>query len=1056
MPLRHEDSGLGGADAEIRTFLIADVRGYTLFTQERGDEAAAKLAAKFAANAREGVEARGGEVIELRGDEALAVFTSARQAIRAAVDLQNRFVDETVDDPALPLLVGIGLDIGEAVRFEGGYRGGALNLAARLCGQAGPGEVLASREVVHLARKVDGVRYEDRGALRLKGLSEAVQVVRILPEDGDPAAVLAPYRRKPEPLPAPEPSRPRFPRSLVSSPPRLIASLVALALVAAGIPLALTRIGGDGPPVVVGENALGLLDTGSGRVIASIDVGPLPGPIAVGEGAVWVANTGGSSVSRIDPVERRVVQTIQVGADPAGIAAGEGAVWVTSARARTVSRINPATNTVVKNIEVGNGPTGIAPGEGHVWVANTLDNTVVRIDPRTDEVIATIAVGGSPSGLSFGHESLWVTSETDGTVSRIDAATGVVVATIAVGNGPRSIVVAEDGVWVANRLDGTISRIDPATNAVSATIPTDEGPAGIAVAPDGVWVASELGGSVTRIDPAAATGTPIALERAVLDVAPVDGELWFTSRGSPTNHRGGTLTLVSTTDPGSFDPAAAGLAPLQILSLVGDGLVGFKRVGGADGSTIAPDLATSLPRPTDGGTTYTFRLRPGIRYSNGEPVRASDLRRAIERAFRVESPSLFDFQGILGGDPCVEAPASCDLSEGIQTDDDAGTITFRLTAPDPDFLYKLAFPAAFPVPPGVPDEDVGADPVPGTGPYMITRYVPGELLELGRNPHFEVWTRNRPDGFADRIVWRMGVAQEDLADEVLEGRADHVIWDSLPPDRLDEVTTRFTQQVHPYSQTATFRFFLNTGVPPFDDVRVRQAVNYAVDRRRMVELYPDPARITCQILPPAFPGYRPYCPYTLDPNPAGTWTAPDLAKARELVTASRTAGMDITVWEWSLFEEVGRYFVSVLEDLGYRAELHLVEDPGEFFGAVLDSRNEVQAAGFWWESVEHSAAKFLQLVSCDGFVPEKPDLNINDAAFCDPEIDAQMERARQVQLSDPAAAGPLWAEIDRAVVDQAPWVAVVTPGGIDFVSGRAGNYQRHPVWGLLLDQLWVR
>ncbi len=100
--------GAASDDAHIRTFLIADVRGYTVFTQERGDEAAAALAGKFARVAREGVEARGGTVVELRGDEALVVFDSARQAIRAAVELQRRFVDETVAEPMLPLAVGIG------------------------------------------------------------------------------------------------------------------------------------------------------------------------------------------------------------------------------------------------------------------------------------------------------------------------------------------------------------------------------------------------------------------------------------------------------------------------------------------------------------------------------------------------------------------------------------------------------------------------------------------------------------------------------------------------------------------------------------------------------------------------------------------------------------------------------------------------------------------------------------------------------------------------------------------------------------------------------------
>ena len=124
----------GPSGAAIKAFLIADVRGYTLFTQERGDEAAAKLAAKFAAVAREGVAARGGEVIELRGDEALAVFDSPRQAIRAAVDLQDRFVEETVSDPNLPLTVGIGLDAGEAVPVEGGI---PLLIEGRIAGAVG-------------------------------------------------------------------------------------------------------------------------------------------------------------------------------------------------------------------------------------------------------------------------------------------------------------------------------------------------------------------------------------------------------------------------------------------------------------------------------------------------------------------------------------------------------------------------------------------------------------------------------------------------------------------------------------------------------------------------------------------------------------------------------------------------------------------------------------------------------------------------------------------------------------------------------------------------------
>jgi class 3 adenylate cyclase len=171
--------------AEIRTFLIADVRGYTRFTQEKGDDAAGALAGAFAELTREVIEMCGGELIELRGDEALSVFSSARQAIRAAVELQKRFRSS---DVRFPLGIGIGLDAGEAVPVAGGFRGGALNVAARLCGIAGPGEILATDTVTSLARHVDGVRVRERRAVRLKGLERPVRV-----SEARSQSVSAPY-----------------------------------------------------------------------------------------------------------------------------------------------------------------------------------------------------------------------------------------------------------------------------------------------------------------------------------------------------------------------------------------------------------------------------------------------------------------------------------------------------------------------------------------------------------------------------------------------------------------------------------------------------------------------------------------------------------------------------------------------------------------------------------------------------------------------------------------------------------------------------------------------
>ncbi len=147
----------GPRSSVLLTFLIADVRGYTRFTRERGDAAAAILAKRFADLVRDVVEARGGRVIELRGDEALAVFESPAQAVRAALEFQSTCAEESEADPAFPLPVGIGIDTGEAAPVEEGYRGVALNTAARLCSNAAAGQVLVTRAIVSRA---DGLRGE--------------------------------------------------------------------------------------------------------------------------------------------------------------------------------------------------------------------------------------------------------------------------------------------------------------------------------------------------------------------------------------------------------------------------------------------------------------------------------------------------------------------------------------------------------------------------------------------------------------------------------------------------------------------------------------------------------------------------------------------------------------------------------------------------------------------------------------------------------------------------------------------------------------------------------
>ena len=166
----------------VRTFLIADIRGYSRYTEECGDEAAAALAKKFERIVNEDIEAHGGGLVEMRGDEALVAFTSARAAIRAAVDLQAQF-REAAEELEIPLRVGIGIDSGEAVELEdGSFRGSALNVAARLCGRASGGEVIISEATSRLAGRLTGLHYSDGGRVRLKNIAERVHVFKVYSE----------------------------------------------------------------------------------------------------------------------------------------------------------------------------------------------------------------------------------------------------------------------------------------------------------------------------------------------------------------------------------------------------------------------------------------------------------------------------------------------------------------------------------------------------------------------------------------------------------------------------------------------------------------------------------------------------------------------------------------------------------------------------------------------------------------------------------------------------------------------------------------------------------
>jgi peptide/nickel transport system substrate-binding protein len=533
------------------------------------------------------------------------------------------------------------------------------------------------------------------------------------------------------------------------------------------------------------------------------------------------------------------------------------------------------------------------------------------------------------------------------------------------------------------------------------------------------------------------------------------------SSSSSSGNAGGTLMTVAKAAPsGSPDPQINyTLQEWQLLIITHDGLVGFKRASGTEGTKLVADLATSVPKPTGGGKTYTFTLRKGIKFSDGKELKASDVKYTFERLFKIgSSPNAGTWYNVIvGGDACVKSPKTCNLDKGVVVNDAKGTVTFHLTKGDPEFLDKLAVPFGFILPTGTPNKEVQIPP-PGTGPYKFVQYNPNKQIKLVRNTFFKEWSKDaQPNGNPDVIIQKFGLSAEAEVTQVENGQADWM-FDTPPSDRLNEISTKYGDQVHVNPLTAVWYIAMNVRIPPFNNLKARQAVNYATDRNALVKIYGGPklAVPTCQILPPNFPGYKPYCPYTKNPG-SGKWTAPDMTKAKQLVAASGTKGASVKVNTDTVETDkaLGEYFVGLLNQLGYKAQLQALS-PDIQYPYCQNSKNKVQFCWSSWYQDYPAASDFLNiLLGCGSFIPNS-NASPNIAEFCNKGIQAQMDQALQQGITDPSGANKKWESIDKAVTDQAPWVAMFNPKYIDFLSKRVKGYQFSPQWYFLLAQASVK
>jgi peptide/nickel transport system substrate-binding protein len=532
-----------------------------------------------------------------------------------------------------------------------------------------------------------------------------------------------------------------------------------------------------------------------------------------------------------------------------------------------------------------------------------------------------------------------------------------------------------------------------------------------------------------------------------------------TTAASSGGAKGGILETVAAAAPsGSPDPQVNyTLQEWQWLIFTHDGLIAFKRTGGSEGTKKVPDLVTSIPKPTNDGKKWTFTLRKGIKFSNGETLTGADVKATFERLFKIgNSPNAGTWYNVIqGADACIKTPKTCTLNKGVVVN--GNKVTFNLTTADPEFLDKLAVPFAFILPKDTPATNVNIPP-PGTGPYKWVQYSPTKQMKVVRNTFFKEWSKDaQPNGNPDEIVQKFGLQPEAQVTAVENNQADWM-FDQPPADRLGELSTKYADRVHVNPLTAVWYFAFNTRIPPFNNLKARQGVNYATDRNALVKIYGGPklAVPTCQILPPNFPGYVAYCPYTKNPG-SGKWTAPDLQKAKQLIEQSGTKGASVKVNTTTntVDKNLGLYFVGLLKSLGYKATLQALS-PDIQYPYAQNSNNKPQFAYSSWYQDYPAASDFLNiLLGCGSFHPGS-NSSPNIAEFCNQNLQAKMDQAGATGITDPAAANKLWASVDKGVTDQAPWVSMFNPKYIDVLSSRVKGYQFSPQWYFLLAQASVK
>jgi peptide/nickel transport system substrate-binding protein len=476
---------------------------------------------------------------------------------------------------------------------------------------------------------------------------------------------------------------------------------------------------------------------------------------------------------------------------------------------------------------------------------------------------------------------------------------------------------------------------------------------------------------------------------------------------------GGAVTEVIGTAPQSLDPSIDFTTQgAEVHWLTHLGPLSFAHANGSAGGQLIPAVSTALPVVSDGGKTYTFTVRKGLKYSDGTSLKASDLTVGIERALKLGwSAASFLTTTIAGASEYAKGKAKS--VSGITTDDATGKVTIHLIAPYGYFEDVLAVPGVSFLPASTPMKPEPNSPPTGFGPYKITNVVPNVSYDIVVDPSYASQAiPGIPAGHVN-VHFKVESNTTTEASAVLNNSADVFDWgDTIPPALIQQVTG-LTDRFKSIQTNKTFYWFLNTQNKPFNNAMARAAVAMATDRPALAKLGSGALTPGCYLLPPAMVGHPAQpCPYG---DPA---SAPNVAAAKKLVQQSGMAGQPVTVWaqnrqprlEWAT------NYAATLNAIGFKATLKTIAD-ATYFSTIETLKNHPQTGFADWQQDFPSPTDFYQnLVDGNAIAPVG---NSNYEEVNDPFIQAQLKQLYPVPAADISSVASKWQALDYYVAKKA-------------------------------------